>query len=117
MTTITDTKKTNARAEMKARVIRWSNTCNKLSDEIAEWSVTSRNPTVALQIAEQVSQVALQLISAQAWGDVFVEPSPGKEADDGLVGPGRTRAEELMILGNSQDPVSTLAVARCARSQ
>ena len=83
MTTITDTKKTNARAEMKARVIRWSNTCNKLSDEIAEWSVTSRNPTVALQIAEQVSQVALQLISAQAWGDVFVEPSPGKRADDG----------------------------------
>src|SRR6266481_3996421 len=58
---------------MKARVIRWSNTCNKLSDEIAEWSVTSRNPTVALQIAEQVSQVALHLISAQAWGDVFVE--------------------------------------------
>ena len=81
MTTITDTKKTNARAEMKARVIRWSNTCNKLSDEIAEWSVTSRNPTVALQIAEQVSRVALQLISAQAWGDVFVEPSPGKRAD------------------------------------
>jgi hypothetical protein len=83
LTTITDTKKTNARAEMKARVIRWSNTCNKLSDEIAEWSVTSRNPNVALQIAEQVSQVALQLISAQAWGDVFVEPSPGKRADDG----------------------------------
>ena len=52
-------------------------------DEIAEWPVTSRNPTAALQIAEQVSQVALQLISAQAWGDVFVEPSPGKRADDG----------------------------------
>lgn len=27
--------------------------------------------------------IALQLISAQAWGDVFVEPSPGKRADDG----------------------------------
>jgi len=31
---------------MKARVTRWS---NHLSDEIADWSLTSRNPTVALQ--------------------------------------------------------------------
>jgi len=38
-----------ARVEMKARVTRWSNQLNKLSDEIADWSLTSRNPTVALQ--------------------------------------------------------------------
>jgi len=70
------TKTTNTRAEMKARVVVWSGQLYKLSDEIAEWSVTSRNPTIALQIAGQVSRVALQLVSAQAWGDVFVEPSP-----------------------------------------
>jgi len=34
---------------MKARVTRWSNQLNKFSDEIADWSLTSRNPTVALQ--------------------------------------------------------------------
>jgi hypothetical protein len=38
-----------ARVEMKARVTRWSNRLNKFSDEIADWSLTSRNPTVALQ--------------------------------------------------------------------
>jgi hypothetical protein len=42
-------KTTTARVEMKARVTRWSNQLNKLSDEIADWSLTSRNPTVALQ--------------------------------------------------------------------
>jgi hypothetical protein len=31
---------------MKARVTLWSNQLNKLSDEIADWSLT--NPTVAL---------------------------------------------------------------------
>jgi hypothetical protein len=35
--------------EMKLRVTRWSNQLNKLSDETADWSLTSRNPTVALQ--------------------------------------------------------------------
>jgi hypothetical protein len=34
---------------MKPRVTRWSNQLNKLSDETADWSLTSRNPTVALQ--------------------------------------------------------------------
>jgi hypothetical protein len=42
------TKRKIARVEMKARVTRWSNQLNKLSDEIADWSLTSRNPTVAL---------------------------------------------------------------------
>ena len=33
-----------SRVEMKARVTRWSNHLNKLSHEIADWSLTSGNP-------------------------------------------------------------------------
>jgi hypothetical protein len=38
-------KTTAARVEMEARITRWSNQLNKLSDEIADWSLTRRKPS------------------------------------------------------------------------
>jgi len=44
-----DGTRTKRKLARVARVTRWSNQLNELSDEIADWSLTSRNPTVALQ--------------------------------------------------------------------